>query len=80
MTKSWIKFLLKLDSKTKFKLEIIITKILNNDFDWLNIQSLIWKKWYFKIRVWKIRVIFIKNKDENIIDDIWYRWDIYKWL
>lgn len=80
MTKTWMKFLLKLDVKIRFKLEIIITKILNNDFDWLNIQSLSWKDWYFRIRVWKIRIIFIKSKEENIIDDIWYRWNIYKWL
>lgn len=80
MTKTWIKFLLKLDIKVRFKLKIIITKILNNDFEGLNIQPLSWKSWYFKIRIWKIRIIFIKSDDENIIDNIWYRWDIYKWL
>ena len=80
MAKAWMKFLLKLNLKIRLKLEIIIKKILNNDFDWLNIQSVTWKPWYYKVRVWKIRIIFIKNKKENIIDNIWYRWDIYKWL
>ena len=41
MTKVWMKFLLKLDIKVRFKLENIITKILNNDFDGLNIQPLL---------------------------------------
>ena len=80
MTKSWMKFLLKLDSKKRLKIRVIIEKILNNDFEGLEVQVLLWKQNFYKIRVWKIRVIFIKSDDENIIEDIWYRWDIYKWL
>lgn len=80
MTKTWMKFLIKLNLKIRYKLEIIIEKILNNDFDWLNIKELSWKKRYFRVRVWRIRIIFIKSEEWNIIDDIWYRWDIYKWL
>ena len=80
MTKSWMKFLLKLDSKKRFKMRVIIEKILKNDFEGLDVQVLLWKQNFYKIRVWKIRVIFIKSDDENIIEDIWYRWDIYKWL
>jgi mRNA-degrading endonuclease RelE of RelBE toxin-antitoxin system len=80
MTKSWMKFLLKLDSKKRFKMRVIIEKILKNDFEGLEVQVLLWKQNFYKIRVWKIRVIFIKSDDENIIEDIWYRWDIYKWL
>ena len=80
MTKTWMKFLIKLNLKIRYKLEIIIEKILNNDFDWLNIKELSWKKGYFRVRVWRIRIIFIKFEEWNIIDDIWYRWDIYKWL
>jgi hypothetical protein len=41
MTKIWMKFLMKLDSKLRFKLEIIITKILNNNFNDLKITPLI---------------------------------------
>ena len=80
MTKSWMKFLLKLDSKKRFKMRVIIEKILKNDFEGLEVQVLLLKQNFYKIRVWKIRVIFIKSDDENIIEDIWYRWDIYKWL
>ena len=78
MTLTWMKFLSKLDKNIRLKLEKVIENILNNDFDNLDIQPLIWKKWYFKVRVWKIRVIFTKSKDENIIDKIDYRWDVYK--
>ena len=80
MTKSWMKFLLKLDSKKRFKIRVIIEKILNNDFEGLEVQALLWKQNFYKIRVWKIRVIFIKSEEENIIEDIWYRWDVYKGL
>ena len=80
MTKSWMKFLLKLDSKKRFKMRVIIEKILKNDFEGLEVQVLLWKQNFYKIRVWKIRVIFIKSDDENIIEDIWYRWDVYKGL
>jgi mRNA-degrading endonuclease RelE of RelBE toxin-antitoxin system len=75
-----MKFLSKLDKKTRFRLEVILKKILENNFDWLKIQPLSWKNWYFKVRVWKIRIIFIRSSEENIIDTIWYRWDVYKWL
>ena len=61
-------------------MRVIIEKILKNDFEGLEVQVLLWKQNFYKIRVWKIRVIFIKSDDENIIEDIWYRWDIYKWL
>jgi len=56
MTKTWMKFLIKLNLKIRYKLEIIIEKILNNDFDWLNIKELSWKKRYFRVRVWRIRI------------------------
>ena len=80
MTKQWMKFLLKVNIKIRLKLEIIIEKIMLNDFDWLHIQPIIGKKWYFRARVWQIRIIFIQEDSWNIIDDIWYRWDIYKWM
>jgi len=80
MAKAWMKFLMKLNIKLRNKLEIVVWKILVNDFDWLDIKQVIWKNNYFRVRIWRIRIIFIKSEDENIIDDICYRWDIYKWL
>jgi hypothetical protein len=41
MTKSWMKFLLKLDSKKRFKIRVIIEKILKNDFEGLEVQALL---------------------------------------
>ncbi len=80
MTKSWMKFLLKTDIKIRNKLEVIIRKIMLNDFEWLHIQPLVWKNWYYRVRLGQIRVIFKEDIEWNIIEDIWYRWDIYKWL
>ena len=80
MTKSWKKFLLKTNKSIRKKLEIIIEKILLNDFEWLHIRPLIWKNNYYRVRLWQIRIIFKKDENENIIEEIWYRWDIYKWL
>jgi len=75
-----MKFLLKLDRKNRYKLEIMIEKILENKFEGLSLSPLKWKEWYFRVRVWKIRIVFIQWGEGNIIEDIWYRWDIYKWL
>ena len=80
MAKAWMKFLLKVNLKIRLKLEIIIEKIMLNDFEGLHVKSISWKEWYYRVRLWKIRIIFIKSEIENIIDEIWYRWDIYKWL
>jgi hypothetical protein len=33
MTATWMKFLSKLDKKTRFRLEVILKKILENNFD-----------------------------------------------
>lgn len=80
MVKTWQKFLLKLSPKIRFKLEMILIKIINKDYDWLDIKPISWKNWYFRCRIWWIRVIFIEEEKEIIIYNIWYRWDIYKWL
>jgi hypothetical protein len=41
---------------------------------------LFWYDRYFRIRKWKIRIVFIKEKDWNRIKAVDTRWDIYKWL
>lgn len=80
MTKSWQKFLLKLDLKSRENLEIILSKLIKRDFIDLDIKPISWKKWFFRCRNWKIRIIYSYKNDKIFIEDIWYRWEIYKWL
>ncbi len=79
MVKKYLKRLKKLPPIFQFKFIEIIDNIENWNFDDLDIIELAWKKWYFRCRIWKFRIIFYKDINwEYIIDDIWSRWDIYK--
>lgn len=75
----WIKFILKLDIKKQIILKEIIDKILGWNFVWLDIKKIIWKDNYYRCRNWKIRIIFYKENSEYFIDDVDFRWRIYKW-
>ncbi len=55
-----------------------LKKIKNWDFEHLNIKQLVWKKWYFRCRLWDVRIVFTKINWEIKIVSIWSRWDIYK--
>lgn len=78
MTKSWEKYI----DKNPFKLELqkIIKDIENNKLSDYQIIPLIGYNNYFRIRKWKIRIVFIKNIDWNEIKAVDTRWDIYKWI
>ena len=63
------KFLLKLSIKERTLILEIMQKILNKDFDWLDLIRLKWKDNLFRVRKRKIRIIFSqKNGIINIID------------
>lgn len=78
MTKKWEKYYKK--SSYKNELKEIVGDIYHNKFDWYDISSIKWNKWHFRIRKWKIRVIFEKKSWKNIIKKIDTRWDVYKWI
>jgi len=79
MTKKYLKRLKKMPSFFQFKFIDVISRIEKWNFENLDISELSWKKWCFRCRVWKFRIIFYKINDlEYIIDEIWSRWDIYK--
>ncbi len=80
MVAKWIKFLRKQDKEISFKIYNIVEKILLWNFEWLDIKKIRWKNWYYRCRVWLIRIIFIDVNWKIIIDKIWYRWEVYKWL
>jgi hypothetical protein len=61
-------------------LEKIIRDISNDNLSWYFIVKLKWHENYYRIRKWKIRVVFIKNNDWNEICAVDTRWSIYKWI
>jgi mRNA-degrading endonuclease RelE of RelBE toxin-antitoxin system len=71
---------LKVVNKSERKKDLLsaIEKIIKHDFDGLDIIPLENKKWYYRCRVGKIRIIFFVKDWEFYIDKVWYRWDIYK--
>lgn len=76
MVKKWLKIINK--SWRKQDLLNAIEKIIKRDFAWLDIVEIEWKSWYYRCRIWKIRIIFFEKDNNYYIDKVWYRWDIYK--
>jgi len=72
------KFLLKLSEKERGYILEIMNKILSMDLDWLDIKKLQWEKDLFRVRKWKIRIIFKVIWSNWKIIDINYRDKIYK--
>ncbi len=71
---------LKLVNKSgrKGDLLVAIDKIIRNDFSGLDIVSMENKKWYYRCRVGKLRIIFFEKNGSFYIDKVGYRWDVYK--
>lgn len=78
MVKSWEKYISK--NKLKWELQKIIEDISNNNLSDYSIKKLKWYDNYFRIRKWKIRIVFIKNDEWNEIVAVDTRWNIYKWI
>lgn len=79
MVKKYLKRLQKYPPHFQFKFIDTIEKIELWKLEELDITELSWNKWKFRCRIWKFRIIFHKDADENyFIDDIWSRWGIYK--
>ena len=76
--KEWIKYLMKLSRKDKEKIKQAMILIEQNKLDWLDIAKLKWYKDYYRVRIWKFRIVYQKT-DKNIdILNIDNRWEIYK--
>jgi mRNA-degrading endonuclease RelE of RelBE toxin-antitoxin system len=80
MVKSWQKKLDCLDCKLAKVLSIIVEDIIKLNLSMYYVEKLEWYSNLFRIRKWKIRIIFSKTIDKWIIEKIDFRWDIYKWL
>ena len=72
------KFLLKLSLKERNIILNIIQKILFGDHKGLDIKKLQWQKFLYRVRKWKIRIIFSHQNWEYKIHDINFRDSIYK--
>ena len=72
------KFLLKLSILERNIILELISKIINLNLEELDVKKLSWKTDLFRIRKWKIRIIFKKENNKWVIIDINYRDKIYK--
>ena len=71
------KFLLKLHEKDARLIISIIEKILLRDFDWLDLKKIKWEKNLYRIRKWKIRIVFFDDTKLIQIINVNYRKDAY---
>jgi mRNA-degrading endonuclease RelE of RelBE toxin-antitoxin system len=78
MVQTWEKYIEK--NPKKDALKKVIFDISVWDIGGYDIKKLSWYKNKFRLRVWKIRVIFSKIEDEYFIEAVDTRWDIYKGL
>lgn len=78
MVKNWEKQLDKFSHI--FWLNQIISDILLNNISNYDVKKLSWYIDLYRLRKWKIRIIFRKKLSEIDIIKIDTRWYIYKWL
>jgi hypothetical protein len=78
MPKQRQKYLAKSWNKEAIKRAVIL--IIDNQLETLDIKALEGMPWYYRVRVWSTRIIFLKKESWNRIYHIWPRWDIYREL
>ncbi len=74
---NYIKFLNRLPVALRLRLLRTIERITKNDLTGLDIKQLAGMDNIFRCRVGKIRIIFEKGDEDNIIHDIGFRGGIY---
>jgi len=73
MVKKWQKKIDKLDENLSKNLYLIVNDTINLRLDLYKIDKMEWFKDLYKIRKWKIRIIFFKTKERWIIEKIDFR-------
>lgn len=71
------KFLLKLSQVERNIILELINRILLLDLYWLDVKKISGRIDYFRVRKWKIRIIFRKQNNKWVLIDINYRDKIY---
>ena len=61
-------------------LKEIIKDILSDNISDYDVKKLSWYRDLYRLRKWKIRIIFRKNIYKIELISIDTRWDVYKWL
>ena len=74
----YLKYINKSSRKNKDVLKSLIKKLVLLDLNGLDVKKMKWYKNLFRLREWKIRIIFEKVDWMWKILDINPRWDIYK--
>jgi len=77
MWKDYLKIINKQSKNLKNKLFDVIDNIEKWNLDWLEYKKLKWYNFLFRVRIWKIRIIFEKDWEDFVVKKIWYRWDVY---
>lgn len=76
--KDYLKFLERLPKPLRLKIIKVVEQIAAGKLQNLNIKPLQGQKDFFRCRVGKIRVIFFKSDQGNVIFNIGFRGDVYK--
>ena len=79
MIKNMVDKIIKFIHKSKYreKLLELLKDLESNNLSKYDIKVIKWKKWFKRIRVWDIRIIFVNQYWYNEIVRINNRWDIY---
>jgi len=80
MTKEWQKKIDKMPPKIREELLVIVKNIIVLHLSGYDIVAMEWYPWFFRVRKWKIRIIFTKSWNKGMIQRIDFRGDVYKWL
>lgn len=80
MTKKWQKRIDAMTPKMREELLVIVENIIALRLSNYDVTSLQGYPWLFRVRKWKIRVIFSKQWGKWEILKIDFRGDIYKWM
>lgn len=76
MVKDYQKYINKRPDKDK--IDKILKDILENNMSNYDVIRMQWKENVYRLRKWKIRILFLKWKDKNEILRVAERWEVYK--
>lgn len=78
MVKKWEKSLKLIERVIWIDLDAIIDDIYDDKLEKYDMKKLQGKQNLYRIRIEKYRIIFEKREGQNIIVNLWNRWDVYK--
>ncbi len=80
--KDYLKFLAKLPAKLRIRVILVLDKIAHNDLKNLDIKSLSGKDSgkgkFYRCRVGKVRIVFLKRDLGNVVFEVAFRGEAYK--